>query len=62
MWISFIHDWMSYFSDLSHNNLTRLESNAFKPLRELEQLRLNNNNIGLVEEKSFDGLTSIRQM
>ena len=53
---------MSYFSDLSHNNLTRLESNAFKPLRELEQLRLNNNNIGLVEEKSFDGLTSIRQM
>ena len=47
---------------MSFNNLTRLYENGFKSLQQLKHLRLDNNNIGLLEERAFDGLNSIQQM
>ncbi|XP_028160412.1 protein artichoke-like [Ostrinia furnacalis] len=48
------------FLDLSNNKISKLESNSFKSLRDLINFEVSNNPLtGSLEEKTFDGLTSL---
>ena len=46
--------------DLSYNNISILGSNAFERFRRLEILKIDYINLGIIEKKTFSGLTKLR--
>ena len=51
-----------YFSDLSQNDLERIEDDSFLPLIKLKNLNLASNKIRTLEENAFKGLQSVTQL
>ena len=51
-----------YFSDLSQNDLERIEDDSFLPLIKLKNLNLAANKIRTLEENAFKGLQSVTQL
>ncbi|XP_065603616.1 leucine-rich repeat-containing G-protein coupled receptor 6 [Cyrtonyx montezumae] len=51
---------LTAYLDLSMNNISQLQPNAFRPLRFLEELRLSGNQISSIPGEAFSGLYSLK--
>ena len=61
-WLSKKNNVNFYFSDLSQNDLERIEDDSFLPLIKLKNLNLASNKIRTLEENAFKGLQSVTQL
>ena len=53
---------MSFFSDLSGNNISRLEEDTFKDLESVKEIKLNDNNIKLIKGQPFNILSDLKEL